>query len=48
MKSRGITAEQRRALEVQHEAIAAWNVEIARRFSEDELALEICDVGLRG
>jgi hypothetical protein len=36
-----------RALGVQQDAIAAWNEEIATRFSGDDRAMAICDVELR-
>jgi uncharacterized Fe-S cluster-containing radical SAM superfamily protein len=40
-------ALRERSLSVQEEAIAAWNSEIAKRFSSDLRALQICDVPLR-
>lgn len=40
--------EHRRAVAVQKEAIAAWNDELAARYSAQERALTICDVPLRG
>jgi uncharacterized Fe-S cluster-containing radical SAM superfamily protein len=40
-------AVRERSLSVQEEAIAAWNREIARRFSSDLRALQICDVPLQ-
>jgi uncharacterized Fe-S cluster-containing radical SAM superfamily protein len=40
-------AVRERSLSVQEEAIAAWNSEIARRFSSDLRALQICDVPLQ-
>ncbi|MHB8643641.1 MAG: hypothetical protein ACYDA3_12250 [Gaiellaceae bacterium] len=36
-----------RALDIQQEAIAAWNEEIASRFSAEERQVAICDVELR-
>jgi organic radical activating enzyme len=42
-----MTETHERALAVQQEAIAAWNEEIASRFSREERELAICDVQLR-
>ncbi len=39
--------EHERALTVQAEAVAAWQDELRRRFSPEQLALSICDVQLR-
>jgi uncharacterized Fe-S cluster-containing radical SAM superfamily protein len=39
--------EHERALTVQTEAVAAWQDELRRRFSPEQLALPICDVQLR-
>jgi uncharacterized Fe-S cluster-containing radical SAM superfamily protein len=43
-----MNTEHQRALSLQEEAIAAWDEELVRRFSEHERARAICDVPLAG
>lgn len=42
-----MTADRERALELQIEAVAAWNSELAARFGEADRTRSICDVSLR-
>jgi hypothetical protein len=43
-----MTEAHRRALVIQQEAVAAWNEELARRFTDADRAVSITDVALRG
>jgi organic radical activating enzyme len=42
-----MTVDRERALELQIEAVAAWNSELTARFNEADLTRSICDVSLR-
>ena len=43
-----MTEAHRRALLIQQEAVAAWNEELARRFTDADRSVAITDVALRG
>jgi uncharacterized Fe-S cluster-containing radical SAM superfamily protein len=42
-----MSEDRERALALQHDAVAAWNAELAARFSDADRARSICDVSLR-
>jgi hypothetical protein len=42
-----MTADRERALELQIEAVAAWNSELAARFCQADRTRSICDVSIR-